>query len=304
MMADFQLTAQQKRFFDTFGFLKFEGLFKEELLEINAGFHDVFNKFGGNFNGKPHNFRNSSAIVGILGHNERLAALLDDQRVQSICSTLLGEDYNYLTSAGNISAGNAGWHSDTLMNKNWPEHVKSINLSWYLDPTTEETGAIRFLMGSHFVGDQYTEMLKDIFPAVGESRKLPPAKEIFGVEVDELPAVTVSVRPGDLLVFNNFVKHASFGGGTHRRFLLLNFSRRYPDEWLDELKAYVSTFAPYWVEEIHGEAVLANPDRWPHLEQIQQNQAHLPELARAAKARAMEQEKAQGKSGASHARGY
>jgi hypothetical protein len=104
-MTSFKLTLQQKTFFDTFGFLKFPGLMNDRIEEITDEFESVFKKNGGNFNGKEHNFRKTSTIVAFLGHSEKLASLLDDPRVREITSSLLGEDYNYLTSAGNKYVG-------------------------------------------------------------------------------------------------------------------------------------------------------------------------------------------------------
>lgn len=252
-------------------------------MEITEEFDQVFQKLGGNYNGKPHNFRKTSTIVAFLGHSEKLASLLDDPRVHNICSTLLGEDYNYLTSAGNKYVGDTGWHSDTTMEKTWPGNLKSINLSFYLDPMTSETGALRIIPGSQFIGDQFSELLKAQIHTAD-------MHGLWGVERSELPAIPIDIRPGDLLVFNNYVKHAAFGGGNNRRVLLINFSRHYTEEHLDELHEYVSTFAPYWVEELHGEAVLneAGEERMRHLRQIQDNQAHLPALARAARAAAQQ----------------
>jgi ectoine hydroxylase-related dioxygenase (phytanoyl-CoA dioxygenase family) len=276
-MASFKLTPQQITFFDTFGFLKFPGLMSDRIEEITDEFESVFKKNGGNFNGKEHNFRKTSTIVAFLGHSEKLASLLDDPRVREITSSLLGEDYNYLTSAGNKYVGSTGWHSDTSMDKPWPGNLKSINLSFYLDPVSRETGALRVIPGSHFIGDQFTELLKAAFKK--------DLADLWGIGRDEVPSITLEARPGDLLVFNNYMKHAAFGGGNNRRVMLINFSKRYSEDRLDELKDYVSTFAPYWVEELHGEAVLktAGPERMKHLRQIQENQDHLPELARKAR---------------------
>ncbi|HEY0828530.1 MAG TPA: phytanoyl-CoA dioxygenase family protein [Bacilli bacterium] len=277
-MSEFQLTNQQKTFFDTFGYLVFRGLLNDRIMEITEEFDYVFKKNGGNFNGKEHNFKNSSTIVAFLGHSEKLASLLDDYRVREICSTLLGQDYNYLTSAGNKYVGDTSWHSDTSMDTPWPGNLKSINLSFYLDPVTRDTGALRIIPGSHYIGDQFTEILKDKF-------KEADLMDIWGIERKDVPSIPIEIRPGDLLVFNNYMKHASFGGGNNRRVLLINFSRHYTEEHMEELKQYANFFSNYWVEELHGEAVLKNasPERMRHLRQIQENQAHLPELARKAK---------------------
>lgn len=281
-MESFTLTVQQKTFFCTFGFLVFRGLMKDRILEITEEFESVFRKCGGNYNGKEHTFRKTSTIVAFLGHSAKLSSLLDDARVVGICSSLLGDDFNYLTSAGNKYVGDTGWHSDTLMEKRWPGDLKSINLSFYLDPVTKDTGCLRVIPGSHFIGDQFTENLKASFA----SRDL---TELWGVDRTEVPSVPLEIRPGDLLVFNNYMKHASFGGGNNRRVLLVNFSRHYTDDHLDELYEYISTFAPYWVEDLIGEETLrtADENRMQHLRQILEHQGHLAALSRQARAAAM-----------------
>ena len=42
-----ELTEQQLRFFDAFGFLKFPGLFAEEMGEITNAFEQVWTEHGG-----------------------------------------------------------------------------------------------------------------------------------------------------------------------------------------------------------------------------------------------------------------
>ncbi len=103
----------------------------------------------------------------------------------------------------------------------------------------------------------------------------------------DVPAYAVETEPGDLLVFDQNIKHAAFGGGTRRRMFTLNFTPHYRDEDLGQLRELVSAQARFWIERNYGETLLATagPARMRHLEQILANEDHLPELARQARER-------------------
>lgn len=62
----------------------------------------------------------------------------------------------------------------------------------------------------------------------------------------------------------------------------MNFSERYPEDKLPELRAVLGREARFWIDRIHGEAMVrtAGPERMVHLRQIRENDAHLGELAR------------------------
>ena len=68
--------------------------------------------------------------------------------------------------------------------------------------------------------------------------------ERVGVTGQEMPAVALETRPGDLLMFNQDLKHASFGGGTRRRMFTINVSERFAAEDLDELRQDIGHGAP------------------------------------------------------------
>jgi len=65
----------------------------------------------------------------------------------------------------------------------------------------------------------------------------------------------------------------------------INLSQRYRDEDLPELQKYVSGFSRFWLDHAYGEKMLRTADaaRMRHLEQINANDGHLPELSRKAR---------------------
>lgn len=210
-----------------------------------------------------------SCIVPFIGQSETLSALLDDPRVDGICKSLMGEDYQYIGSDGNYYVGNTRWHSDG----GWPRPIRFYKMALYLDKLTRETGAIRVIPGSHKYGDDYAE---------GIQQEISKSEELWGISGDQVPAVAVETDPGDVVVFNQGCKHSSWGGGNHRRMFTINFTRRYRDDELDHLRQEVTNFARFWIDSVYGEAMVrtATPSRMKHLEQALANQDHLAELSR------------------------
>src|SRR5438046_7932662 len=114
-----QLTQQRKTFFDTFGYLSFPHLFREEAGSIIEAFEALWATRGGGHGGKPHDGKARSCIAPFADQSEKLSALLDDNRIDGIARGLLGDDYNYMGSDGNYYVGDTGWHSD-----GWHEKIR------------------------------------------------------------------------------------------------------------------------------------------------------------------------------------
>ena len=100
-MTEHRLSSQQLQFFDTFGFLSFPGLLADCIDEIIEAFEAVWTERGGGHGGKPHDGSARSCIVPFIDQHERLCALLDDPRVEGLLCSLLGDDFNYMSSDGN-----------------------------------------------------------------------------------------------------------------------------------------------------------------------------------------------------------
>ena len=110
----------------------------------------------------------------------------------------------------------------------------------------------------------------------------------------DIPAVAIETQPGDVVIFNQRTKHASFGGGEERRMMTMNFEQRYAEEDLPELLEKIAGVARHWIETSYGEVMVrtAGPGRMRHLEQRMANDGHLAELV--AKAREEMAEPARG----------
>ena len=274
-----KLTTQQLQFFDTFGFLAFPGLLADSVEEITREFEVVFEGRGGGHAGQQHDGKHRSCIARFIDLNERLSALLDDERVHDVATSLLGDDFNYMGSDGNYYVGDTSWHSD-----GWHPEMRHIKIALYLDPLTRDTGALRFIPGSHRIQDSYAQAVQGVYRI----------EENWGIAGNEVPCVALETTPGDVVCFNHNLKHGAFGGNAWRRMFTLNLCQRYAEDNLQELRDYISGGARFWIDKAYGEAMLntAGPGRMVHLEQVLANDGHLAGLA--AQARATMTEPARG----------
>jgi hypothetical protein len=268
-MSSTRLTEQQIAFFDAFGYLAFPGLLADCIDRVVEEFEAVWAARGGGHDGRPHDGQRRSVIVPFADQSEYLSGLLDDPRIHDIAAGLLGDDFNYTSGDGNFYVGDTPWHSDGYDGR----RPLSIKIAFYLDPVTRATGCLRVIPGSHRVGEPWSELLQ---------RDARRSEEAWSLPGDQVPAVALESTPGDVVVFNHNLKHASFGGSARRRMFTMNFCKRYPDDRLDELREKIGKEARFLIDRLYGEAMLrtAGPERMVHLEQVLANDDHMPELAR------------------------
>lgn len=247
------MDAKQIDFFDTFGFIKFPGLLKEDIDWIQEEFEQVFPMFPN----LKHDGSKRTMIVPFIDQREKLSGLLEHPGIDDILTSLLGSDYNYMGSDGNYYSGNTGWHPDGL-----EQSRKHIKIAFYLDPLTAENGALRVIPGSHRFGDQFQQDL---------NQKIWRPADNWGITGDEVPAVALDVVPGDVLVFKHETFHSSWGGSGFRRMFTINASQRFSgDQALEELEKLCLAHYHYARDHYYGAAMResAGPQRQKHLEQV------------------------------------
>ncbi len=98
--------------------------------------------------------------------------------------------------------------------------TRHIKLSFYLDPLRADSGAIRVLPGTQYWQSPYAKDLRRSFREFGKSA------DVFGVDSTEVPAVVIDSDPGDVLIWDYRLIHASFNGLDRRRFFSVNFRER------------------------------------------------------------------------------
>jgi len=210
-----RLTDAQIRYFETFGYLKVPGLFAADIEDIRAGFEDVFaNNESWELNEWLHFDKRRSIVPQFIDRNETLRALRDDPRVVGIATSILGPDYEYAESDGSLFFCDSSWHPDIY---GAPIEQYHLKLSFYLDPLTAETGAIRMIPGTNHLGTTYANTL------YGKLQRPEEIADTFGVNYDEIPSVPIASEPGDLLMWNYRTVHASFGGDERRRLFSISF---------------------------------------------------------------------------------
>jgi hypothetical protein len=278
-MTPWRLTPQQLAFMDTFGYLVLPGLLNDQIGAITEAFEATFAARGGGHNGAVHDGTARSCIVPFIDQTEYLSSLLDDPRIDGLFASLLGDDYNYLGSDGNFYVGDTGWHSDT----DWSGRMRGkpprlyYKLALYLDPVTAATGALRVIPGSHRYGDRFAEDLQNT---------LRQSAEALGLLGDQVPAIALESTPGDVVVFNQALKHSSWGGSNRRRMFTINCTARFAEADMPLLRNEISGFARFWVDSVYGPAMLrtAGAQRRVHMEQALSQEDHLAAEVRKAKA--------------------
>ena len=204
-----KLTQEQLGFFDTFGYLMIPQLFsQDETDKIIQGFEWSIQNGG---RGKNHDGSTRTMFLGPIEHHPDMCRLLDHPAILNLIGGILGEDFNYCSGDGNYYSGDTGWHPDG----GWGQ-LFATKTAFYLDPLTRDTGALRLIPGSHRP-DHFVRK---------EKIDVNNSMELFGVPPSEFPgSIAVETNPGDVVIFNHDLYHASFGGGTHRRMFTMNCIR-------------------------------------------------------------------------------
>lgn len=246
--------AQQRAFFETYGFLKLPGLLKPEINDIIREFEAVFPQLG-----LKHDGTKRTMIVGFVDQRAGLCRLLDHPGILEAVGNLIGPDFNYLGSDGNYYTGDTGWHRDSCYQSNG-----FIKLALYLDPVKRDTGCLRVIPGSH----------TDLGLQQWNDDRVRDSQSLFAMHGRDLPAYPLENEPGDVLIFNHRTLHASFGGSAQRRMFTMNLCRRAKESTqLDDLISYGDWhFYNHGIRQPYGKAMLetANAARHVHLAQMQQ----------------------------------
>jgi ectoine hydroxylase-related dioxygenase (phytanoyl-CoA dioxygenase family) len=215
----------RRKFFETFGYLKLPGLLADDIGWVSAEFDAIWARRpdvrhdGSQRTIYPDAFLNASPV---------LARLIEHPLISAVCEELLGPDVVYYGGDGNYYSGDTAWHRDVFKIPDGEEGktiVRHIKVAFYLDPLTAGTGALRVIPGSHHLGDAFAQQLSE-YMANGDTRLDDHGGTGSGVKSEDIPAVALPVTPGDVLVFDHRIMHASFGGGSARRMFAMNLFER------------------------------------------------------------------------------
>jgi len=265
----FLLSEAQKKFFDTFGYLVFKGLFSEEANNISSAFDRTIAAFPEDlvdWRHRAHGNESRYFMAQFIDRDDYLSALLDDERILGIYKGLLGEDFIYRGSDANIFECSTCWHSDTygaLL------QYRNVKLAFYLDSLSADNGCFRVLPGSQHFGDKFSNKLQS-FLKKGDS-----LVDDLGLQDDEVPAQVIPTEPGDVLAFDFRVKHATcFGSDRQRRMFTVCAAEKIKDEDIPLFRQKISDAGKFGIKSYYGEAMVrtASPERMVHLRQCLDNE--------------------------------
>lgn len=224
-----QLTRQQLNFFEVFGYLKLPGLYRNQAHELQSAFDSLFREYESLDYRHPAHYNKARHIIfNAVERNPTLRKLITAPDIENVFSQLLGNDYSYTASEANIFTGDTYWHSDIYGCHFKYRYAKAL---FYLDPLTATTGAICVIPGSHLFGDKYANKL---------NARVWEHEQHLGINKEEVPHVAIETQPGDVILFDFRIKHATINhANTQRRMFTLCGAQRFATE--DEEKL-LSTF--------------------------------------------------------------
>ncbi|MCF6473400.1 phytanoyl-CoA dioxygenase family protein [Nonomuraea sp. MG754425] len=124
-----------------------------------------------------------------------------DPGLLDVAERLLGAFPLLKPAKGILYEDASGWHADTF-----DRHLSAVKVAVYLDPLNETNGALRVIPGSHmepFSSELTTWRQRTRGPAL-------PLDE--AAEARDWPAICLATEPGDALLFDPHLWHASVLG--------------------------------------------------------------------------------------------
>jgi hypothetical protein len=150
-------------------------------------------------------------------------SLLD--RAESVAAAVLGGPVLPTRAKGVRYVGDTPWHTDS------DSPLRSVGFLAYLGPVGAGSGALRVIPGSHH------PQFRDAIRALASAGRAAP----------DLPHHVVATEPGDMILLDERVFHASFGGETRRQWRLDYLESPVGVEAVNQTKSYFARiFAPDW----------------------------------------------------------
>jgi ectoine hydroxylase-related dioxygenase (phytanoyl-CoA dioxygenase family) len=166
----------------------------DEILELARDRAELLGPTRGLARSSHGMWRESDAFARFL-HDSPIAATAGAAMRSD--TVVLYEDLFLFTGPG---VEGASWHRDS---PHWPVRGHQLSSVWFsLEPVTPDTGALRFVAGSHLDEDELVR---------SEGLSVALDRDAGGREV-----ICFDSEPGDAVVFHPRVLHAAFGAATDR----------------------------------------------------------------------------------------
>ena len=230
------LTPQQLAHFSTFGFLFLKRAFNaEEMTAFIRAAEAVWEE-------DPEPEKNGERrLAHFVERRPLLTRLVTDERIYPVIEALIGPEFIWVGSEGNISTrSHVKWHPDRKYYRNGEEQwidYPQIKVMMYLEKVKRDTGCLRVIPGSHRMPYH-----KDLADQETDPDALP-----FGLAARDIPCAALESEPGDVILFNHCIWHASFGGRKGRRYIALKFAAKpFAEDHLISLERYTTkVFQPH-----------------------------------------------------------
>jgi len=220
------LSPSQIEYFNVFGVLILRNvLSKDEVRKLNAEWDArLATTTDGNAQGEKK-YIMSWPNLGPDTPNAR--SLLEDQRVNEIVESIYPDGFYGISCNSSSKVGETPWHPDSNF-----KNFHGIKVVTYLQPLNDDNGALRVIPGSHRYPKhdeiKHIEMRKTKSDGLMREKKVDDAnaKTNGGLAIGEVPAFACATNPGDIIVFDFRVWHASIGGAYDRRLLSMIFMKQ------------------------------------------------------------------------------
>lgn len=213
-----QLSDQQVCFFHTFGYLHLPGWFRDDMARITQAFDQAFAEHAeqsATWVNSAHYNKKRFVLPNLPDRDPYLGSFLGDSRMVNIASRLCGGNYNYIPSEGNIFSGDTVWHSDAYNPiLQFPAGHLYFKIALYLDAMPRDNGAFRVIPGTH-KGGKLTPLLE---------AHLAESSHDLGLTADEIPCQILESQPGDVIIFNHRLWHATCHARQARRMFYLGIA--------------------------------------------------------------------------------
>ena len=222
----------QKSYFDTFGFLFLKNLFTQnEIMRMASASEKIFEL------NEDVDKNGAQQIVPFIDRSTELTRFILDPRIYQVVTNLLGEDFLWVASEGNLTTKTYHeWHPDRTGTQNQIE-FKRLKVMFYLNPVTKDTGCLRIIPGSHHYYF-HKELVKSIHSGNGVGHDS-DISTFCGISGNKLNAHYVESNPGDVVFFNQCLWHSVYNAVPGRRYVSALFTEKPTNkEHIDSLKYY------------------------------------------------------------------
>ena len=236
------LTPGQIGHFETFGFVILRQVFNAEEVSIIKRESDEI--FADDRNGELSR-NETQGVQPFFELKPFLSTLVEDDRIYEIGVDLLGPDFILGQTEGRSRSGDTPWHGGEVY------ELGTVKINFYLDKLTKDTGALRFVPGSHKYSDP------DRYDLLRPRNDQPDFRP-FGMKPSEIPCYAAETLPGDLVIFTESVLHSSFGGNPGRQQHAINFME---NPKTGEQVAYIKSLYKRWKYGLRPAESYVNSDR-------------------------------------------